>query len=69
MKSDKPEIKFKGIMILIAFFAYVIAGFLDAAVETNIFTLFLTRTLFISSMIIFYFGFLTPEWLKKRIIK
>jgi len=66
LKSDKPETRFKGKTIFIAFIFYVIGAVFDSALATNIFTLLLTRSLFITCMILFYIGFITPNWIKKR---
>lgn len=69
MKIDNPETKLKGKLLLIAFPSFCIGGFLDAAMPTTALTLIIFRLILISSAIEFYWGFVLPNWMKKRILK
>ena len=68
-KSDQPDIRLTGTLLLIAIFLFLIGALLDAAIVLTEITLIITRIILISSSIIFYLGFLMPEFLKKRVIK
>ena len=69
MKSENHVVRVKGTLLLIALILFPIGGFLDF-IPTNIdFLDFLDRVLIILSAIIFYFGFIMPDWLKTRISK
>ncbi|MBD3211485.1 MAG: hypothetical protein GF311_02670 [Candidatus Lokiarchaeota archaeon] len=69
LKSESPEIKLKGWLLLLAFLFWSIGGLLDSALPLNIITLPITRLLLVLSGILFYFGFLLPPWIKRLIIK
>ncbi len=69
LRSDNPELKMKGIFLLYAFWAFCVGALLDAAVELNVATLLIARVILVSSSISFYFGFLTPEFVKKKFVK
>ena len=58
MKSDNPKIKLKGKSLLAAFLTWCIAAPLDAFMPLNVVFLLFTRSLLISSAIMFYFGFM-----------
>lgn len=69
LKIDDPETKLKGKLLLIAFPAFCIGGFLDASIPTTALTLIIFRTILIISAVLFYGGFVLPEWMKKRFLK
>ncbi len=68
LKSDDLEIKLKGKLLMIAFTLFLIGGFLDTT-EIIAFLDFIDRVLLIISAILFYCGFILPEWMKKIFIK
>ncbi|MFX0070927.1 MAG: hypothetical protein ACFFAO_07545 [Candidatus Hermodarchaeota archaeon] len=69
LKSDKPEIKLKGKLLLPAFFIFTISAIADAAIQLNTITLPLVRILFIFSGILFYIGFILPDSVKNFFLK
>ena len=69
MKLDDPEIKWKGLFLLIAWISFALGALLDAMIYLTEITLILTRLLLISSALEYYLGFFLPEKLKKLLIK
>ncbi len=65
LKSDDPELKLKGKLILIGLLSFLIGALLDASVPLNYITLPITRLILILSSVEFYAGFVLPEWTKK----
>ena len=69
-KSDKPEIRLKGKLLILGFLCYLIGGFIDAGtIHLNVITIIIARTILILSAIFFYFGFLLPDFVRKLFIK
>jgi len=66
LKSEKAHIRLKGKFLIVAFIAFVLGGFMDSMVPLTIITLPIIRIVLISSSILFYFGWLLPNWIKKR---
>ncbi|TXT58734.1 MAG: conserved membrane protein of unknown function [Promethearchaeota archaeon] len=66
LKSDNPEIKLKGKFLLSAWVLWSIGAILDSAIPLFIITLLITRLILITSSILFYIGFLLPNFVKKR---
>ena len=69
LKSDQIILKWKGIFLVSASICYIIGAILDSAFILTEITLILARVILISSSILFYIGFMLPEFIKKRIIK
>ena len=69
LKSDNPEIRLKGKLLLAAFLSWTIGSILDGVLPLNIITLTFARIILISSAIEFYCGFLLPNWIKKTFLK
>ena len=69
LRSEKPEIKLRGKFLLAAFISFVIGGILDTIITANFVALLITRIILISSSIEFYYGFILPEWMKKRFLR
>jgi hypothetical protein len=69
LRSDNPEIKLKGKLLLIAFITFSIGALLDSAIPLNLITLPITRIILIISAISFYGGFILPNWMKKILLK
>jgi glucan phosphoethanolaminetransferase (alkaline phosphatase superfamily) len=69
MKSENPEIRLKGKLLLVAFLLYVIGAMLDTILPLEIPTLILFRGFELASAIVFYFAFILPNFVKKLFIK
>jgi len=69
LKSDDPELKLKGKLILVGLLSFLIGAILDASVPLNFITLPITRMVLIISSVEFYAGFVLPEWTKKIFLK
>ncbi len=69
LKLDIAEMNVRGKLLLIAFYSFVIGSILDLLSPLSVIFLILARLILISSAIEFYFGFVLPEWIKKRFIK
>jgi len=69
LKSDDPEIKLKGKLLLLAFISFLIGVLFDAGIDLGPIFLVLIRILLMSSAVEFYLGFLLPDWFKRLILK
>ncbi|MBD3339362.1 MAG: hypothetical protein GF353_09650 [Candidatus Lokiarchaeota archaeon] len=69
IKSEKPQLKLKGIFLVIAFISFTIGTIVDGYLAVNIISLILIRLLVISAAIEFYIGFVLPNWIKKIFLK
>ncbi len=69
MKSGDAEIELKGKLLLIAFILYVIGGLLDTLLFLDIPTLIIIRGFELASVIVFYWGFVLPTFMKKIFIR
>ena len=68
IRSEDNVVKLKGKLILIAFILFAIGAFTDAL--GTIFILeYLNRLVLVGSVILFYFGFIMPDWIKERILR
>jgi hypothetical protein len=65
----EPEIKWKGVFLLIAWISFALGALLDAVIYLNEITLVLTRLLLITSALEYYLGFFLPPKLKEILIK
>jgi hypothetical protein len=68
INSERKDIRIKSQFLIAAFFLFVLGAALDAIIIKTWITLLLMRTLEISSALCFYFGFILPNWLKKKIM-
>lgn len=68
-KSDQPDIRLKGTLLIIAITLYFIGAVFDALIVLTEITLIIIRSILISSSILFYLGFLMPDFVKKRFVK
>jgi hypothetical protein len=66
MKSENPEVRLKGKFLFIAFVLFVVGAVSDTIFLRDIPTLFITRLILISASLFFYFGFILPNFLRKR---
>jgi len=69
LKSDNPELRLKGKLLLIAYILWPIGAFADAALPLNVITLPIIRIILISSSMFFYIGFILPKFIKKMFLK
>ena len=69
LKSDDPEVKLKGKLLVIAYTAFFIGALLDSSIRLNELGLIFVRLLLIASAIFWYGGFLLPHWMKKLFLK
>lgn len=69
LKSDNPEHKLKGKLLLMAFVLFFIGAIFDVLSTFNILFLILGRTMLFFSSVFFYYGFIFPEWMKNRFLK
>jgi hypothetical protein len=58
LKSENPEIRLKGKLLMAGFLSWTFGGTLDGLLPLNLITLSVARIILISSAIFFYFGFL-----------
>ncbi|MFX0047564.1 MAG: hypothetical protein ACFE8G_05270 [Candidatus Hermodarchaeota archaeon] len=64
-KDEKPEIRWKGKFLLIAFLLFGISAIFDAIIEMTPFLLVLMRSILVIANFFFYLGFILPKWSKK----
>jgi len=69
LKINAPEIRLKGLFLLIGFVSFIFGSVLDVFLELNIITLLFYRGVLVFSSIAFYLGFFLPKWLKKILLK
>jgi hypothetical protein len=68
-RSENPEIKLKGNLLFIAIILFVIGAIMDAIIPLTSITVIITRITLIISAVMYYNGFILPNWIKKRILK
>ena len=68
LKANDPEVELKGKLLIIAYILFLIGGLMDT-MELPILLSFIDRIILILSSILFYFGFILPDWMKKIFIK
>ncbi|MFX1257405.1 MAG: hypothetical protein ACFFAN_06085 [Promethearchaeota archaeon] len=68
-KSESPEVRLKAKFLLVGMISFFIGSTADALFDINILTLFIMRTLIITSAVEFYIGWILPESIKKIFIK
>jgi len=68
-KSDDPEIRLKGKLLLVAFYSFLVGAVLDIASQASILILIIARFILIIAAISFYGGFILPNWMKKLFLK
>lgn len=69
LRSDKPDIKWKGVFLLIAFLSIATGAAFEAIFILGPIELILVRILLISASFEFYFGFFLPKSIAKIVIK
>jgi hypothetical protein len=66
VKSKNAEVRLKGKFLLIAVTLFIIGSVSDTIFLRTILTLLITRLILISASLCFYFGFILPQYIKKR---
>ena len=69
LKSDDPEVKLKGKLLVVAFIAFFVGALLDSSITLNEVGIIFVRLILIVSAIFWYGGFLLPHWMKKLFLK
>jgi len=69
LRSNSPEIKLKGKLLIIAFWSFFIGAIFEIISHISIIILIIGRLILISSAIEFYSGFMLPNWIKKLFLK
>lgn len=65
LKLEKPDMRLKGIFLLIGFISLVIGATMDVFLELEIVTLIIYRLILVFSSFAFYFGFFLPKPIKE----
>jgi len=69
LKSDDPEVKLKGKLLVIAYIAFFVGALLDSSIPLEEPGIIFVRLILIASAIFWYGGFLLPHWMKKLFLK
>lgn len=69
LKSDNPELRVRGKLIIAAFASFSVGALLDSAIPLNAGTLLITRLILMASSILFWGGFALPNWMKTILLK
>ncbi len=69
LKSEDPEVKLKGKLLIIAYITFSVGALLDSSVPFSEATIIIIRLILIMSAICWYGGFLLPKWMKKLLLK
>ena len=69
MRLDNPEMRYKGVLLIVAFLGYLFGGLLSIANPEIILILIVARIISIISGVFFYFGFFLPKALRNKIMK
>ncbi|MHA1915046.1 MAG: hypothetical protein ACW986_10580 [Promethearchaeota archaeon] len=69
LKSDDPEVKLKGKLLIIAYISFSVGALLDSAIPLNEALIIITRLILILSAFCWYGGFILPKWLKKYLLR
>ncbi|MHA1885721.1 MAG: hypothetical protein ACXAAI_03625 [Promethearchaeota archaeon] len=69
LKSDNPEVKLKGKLLIIAYITFSIGALLDSSIPLNEALIIITRLILILSAFCWYGGFIMPRWMKKYLLR
>ncbi|MFX1569314.1 MAG: hypothetical protein ACFFCV_13210 [Promethearchaeota archaeon] len=69
LKINTPEIRLKGIFLLLGFVSFILGSVLDVFLELNIISLLIYRGILVFSSFSFYLGFFLPKSFKKILLK
>ncbi len=68
IKSNNKELNIKGKILLIAFLLFLLGVILDAMLVLTEITLIITRSILTGCSVLFYLGYLLPDWFKRILI-
>lgn len=63
-RRENPEVRWKGRFLLISFILFAIGAIGDGLIELNPITLITIRVILVISNILYYIGFIMPNWVK-----
>lgn len=69
LRAENPEINLKGKFLLLGSLLFIISAVFDTAISLNLISLTIIRILLMASGVLFYFGFILPDFVKKQFIK
>lgn len=69
LKSDDPEVKLKGRLLIVAYATFLVGALLDSSIPLNEISVVLTRLLLIVSALFWYGGFILPKWMRQLFLK
>lgn len=69
LKSDNPEVRLKGKLILVAVYSFIVGAILDILSANSLILLITARIILILASIELYGGFILPNWMKKILLK
>jgi hypothetical protein len=69
IKSTNKELNVKGKILTLAFSLLLVGVILDGMLTLTELTLIITRSILTGCSILFYLGYLLPEWFKRFFIK
>lgn len=69
LKTDSAEQRFRGILLIYAFISYAILTILISTFFLTPIQIMILHILTIFSALAFYYGFITPNWVKNRFFK
>ncbi|MHA2275676.1 MAG: hypothetical protein ACXAC2_07920 [Candidatus Kariarchaeaceae archaeon] len=69
LKSDDPEVKLKGKLLIIAYITFSVGALLDSSIPLNEALIIITRLILILSSFCWYGGFILPRWMKKYLLR
>ncbi|TFG15166.1 MAG: hypothetical protein EU535_02005 [Promethearchaeota archaeon] len=68
IKSSNKELNIKGKILVLAFILFLIGVILDAMLVLTELTLIITRSILTGCSVLFYLGYLLPDWFKRIFI-
>jgi hypothetical protein len=69
LKSEDPEVKLKGKLLIIAYISFAVGALLDSSIPLDEVTIIITRLILITSAIFWYGGFILPKFMKKLLLR
>ena len=69
LMSSNVEIKLKGKFLLLAFVTFIIGALLETSIPFTAISVVITRVILTLSALLFYLGFILPEFIKNKLLK
>ena len=69
LKSDDPEVRLKGKLLIFAFISFSVGALLDSSIPLIAPLIIITRLILILSALAWYGGFILPRWMRKIFLK